>query len=71
MSVELRRLPDADADARAASAQQTDEEDINTLIQTMPPTDKGAAAWKFLLSSFVIEALLWGFPLTFGVFQEY
>ncbi|CCF33631.1 monocarboxylate transporter [Colletotrichum higginsianum] len=69
MSVELRRLPDADA--RAASAQQTDEEDVNTLIQTMPPTDKGAAAWKFLLSSFVIEALLWGFPLTFGVFQEY
>lgn len=59
MSVELRRLPDADA-RDAASAQQTDEEDVNTLIQTMPPTDKGAAAWKFLLSSFVIEALLWG-----------
>ncbi|GKT88966.1 MFS monocarboxylate transporter [Colletotrichum tofieldiae] len=57
MSVELRRLPNADADA---SAPQSDEEDVHTLVQTMPPTDKGAAAWKFLLSSFVIEALLWG-----------
>ncbi|KAK1987711.1 monocarboxylate transporter [Colletotrichum cereale] len=70
MSVELRRLPNADA-AGAAPTQQTDEEDANATVQTMPPTDKGPAAWKFLLSSFDIEALLWGFPLTFGVFQEY
>ncbi|KXH35049.1 monocarboxylate transporter [Colletotrichum nymphaeae SA-01] len=68
MSVEMHPMPNSGA---VASAPQSDEEDGNTLIHTMPPTDKGAAAWKFLLSSFVIEALLWGFPLTFGVFQEY
>ncbi|OLN81442.1 Monocarboxylate transporter 4 [Colletotrichum chlorophyti] len=71
MSVELRPVPVAGV---RASAQHTDteEEEVNdTLIHVLPPTDKGSAAWKFLLSSFVIEALLWGFPLTFGVFQEY
>ncbi|EXJ74989.1 uncharacterized protein A1O5_01685 [Cladophialophora psammophila CBS 110553] len=29
------------------------------------------AAWRLLLSAFVFEALLWGLPLSFGVFQNY
>lgn len=37
----------------------------------LPPTDRGLAAWRLLLAAFVFEALLWGFPLSFGVFQEY
>lgn len=57
MSVELRPISDP---RPRAPAQQSDDEEGNTLVHTMPPTDKGAAAWKFLLSSFVIEALLWG-----------
>ncbi|KAF2711040.1 MFS general substrate transporter [Pleomassaria siparia CBS 279.74] len=38
---------------------------------TLPPIDGGSAAWRLLLAAFVFEALLWGFPLSFGVFQEY
>lgn len=38
---------------------------------TLPPTDHGFAAWRLLLSAFVFESLLWGFPLSFGVFQSY
>ncbi|KAL0940060.1 MFS monocarboxylate [Colletotrichum truncatum] len=37
----------------------------------LEPTDRGPAAWKLLLTAFVFEALLWGFPLSFGVFQNY
>ncbi|KAK1857135.1 MFS monocarboxylate [Colletotrichum chrysophilum] len=37
----------------------------------LEPTDRGFAAWKLLLTAFVFEALLWGFPLSFGVFQNY
>nr|POE51775.1 monocarboxylate transporter 12 [Quercus suber] len=39
--------------------------------QSLPPHDSGIAAWRLLLSVFVFEALLWGFPLSFGVFQNY
>lgn len=38
---------------------------------TLPPVDGGRPAWRLLLAAFVFEALLWGFPLSFGVFQEY
>ncbi|KAK5754033.1 hypothetical protein LTS12_015887 [Elasticomyces elasticus] len=33
--------------------------------------DGGFAAWRMLFTAFVFEALLWGFPLSFPVFQEY
>ena len=38
---------------------------------SLPPHDKGRAAYTLLLAAFVFEALLWGFPLSFGVFQDY
>lgn len=38
---------------------------------SLPPYDGGKAAWRLLLAAFVFEALLWGFPLSFGVFQQY
>ncbi|KAF3808181.1 hypothetical protein GCG54_00006797 [Colletotrichum gloeosporioides] len=68
MSVELQPTPDAPS---MRSAPPTDDEEGNNLIQTLPPSDKGAEAWKFLFASFIVEAVLWGFPLTFGVFQDY
>ncbi|POS71618.1 hypothetical protein DHEL01_v209984 [Diaporthe helianthi] len=37
----------------------------------LAPIDGGSAAWKLLCAAFVFEAMLWGFPLSFGVFQEY
>ncbi|KAI5461957.1 monocarboxylate transporter [Mariannaea sp. PMI_226] len=46
-------------------------DDDNAHIQTLPPVDGGSEAWKFLFASFLIEASLWGFPLSFGVFQDF
>lgn len=57
MSVELQPTPDARS---MRSAPPTDDEEGNNLIQTLPPSDKGAEAWKFLFASFIVEAVLWG-----------
>lgn len=38
---------------------------------SLPPTDRGKSAWLFLAASFLIEAVVWGFPFSFGVFQDY
>ncbi|KAL2836776.1 major facilitator superfamily domain-containing protein [Aspergillus pseudoustus] len=39
--------------------------------QELAPVDGGPAAWRLLCAAFVFETLLWGFPLSFGVFQDY
>lgn len=39
--------------------------------QSLEPADGGSSAWKVLIGAFVFEAILWGFPLSFGVFQNY
>jgi len=36
----------------------------------LPPPDRGYRAWGYLLGAFIVEALCWGFPLSFGVFSE-
>ena len=33
--------------------------------------DGGKQAWLFLAGSFFVEALAWGFPFSFGIFQNY
>lgn len=38
---------------------------------SLPPVDGGKDAWLFLAAGFVFEALVWGFPFAFGVFQDY
>ncbi|KAG7006412.1 hypothetical protein G7Y79_00015g040020 [Physcia stellaris] len=38
---------------------------------SLPAVDGGKGAWLFLAGSFFIEALVWGFPFSFGVFQDY
>ncbi|KAI5861185.1 MFS general substrate transporter [Durotheca rogersii] len=38
---------------------------------SLPPVDGGKDAWLFLAACFSIEALVWGFPFAFGVFQDY
>ena len=52
------------------------EDDSITVIEanngsSLPPTDRGKDAWLFLFSTFMLEALIWGFPSSYGVFQEY
>ncbi|KAH6874352.1 major facilitator superfamily domain-containing protein [Thelonectria olida] len=38
---------------------------------TLPAADRGKGAWLFLAAGFVVEAFVWGFPFSFGVFQDY
>ncbi|KAG6988916.1 hypothetical protein G7Y79_00068g096150 [Physcia stellaris] len=42
-----------------------------SLEPKLPPQDGGKDAWLFLCACFSVEALVWGFPFSFGVFQQY
>ncbi|KAF9737043.1 hypothetical protein PMIN06_007575 [Paraphaeosphaeria minitans] len=59
------------ADTTPASSEFELEDRGEQLAQQLPPVDGGKDAWLFLAASFVIEALVWGFPFSFGVFQDY
>ncbi|KAK3109631.1 hypothetical protein LTR53_016900 [Teratosphaeriaceae sp. CCFEE 6253] len=39
--------------------------------QSLPRADGGKDAWLFLTACFLVEALIWGFPFSFGIFQAY
>ncbi|KND90988.1 Monocarboxylate transporter 12 [Tolypocladium ophioglossoides CBS 100239] len=70
MSIQLQPVSETPRVAQEA------EEGQGHLVPVLPPTDEGPGAWKYLLGCFLVEALLWagdmaGFPLAFGVFQEY
>ncbi|KAK4962916.1 hypothetical protein LTR10_000543 [Elasticomyces elasticus] len=38
---------------------------------TLPPVDGGRDAWLALAGAFCLEALIWGFPYCYGIFQTY
>ncbi|KAJ5154974.1 MFS monocarboxylate [Penicillium coprophilum] len=65
-STESRSLP-----VIAVQLELDEPQDVEFINQQLEPTDHGPAAWKLLGTAFVFEALLWGFPLSFGVFQNY
>ncbi|EEP80141.1 predicted protein [Uncinocarpus reesii 1704] len=37
----------------------------------LPPVDRGVHAWAFLVGCFFIEALIWGLPFSYGLFQDF
>ncbi|KAK4495370.1 hypothetical protein PRZ48_013701 [Zasmidium cellare] len=37
----------------------------------LPPIDSGLGAWTFLFGTWLLEATVWAFALSFGVFQDY
>ncbi|KDQ20062.1 hypothetical protein BOTBODRAFT_101786 [Botryobasidium botryosum FD-172 SS1] len=37
----------------------------------LPPVDGGIEAWTFVAAAFVLEALVWGFGYSYGVFQDF
>ncbi|KAH7370445.1 major facilitator superfamily domain-containing protein [Rhexocercosporidium sp. MPI-PUGE-AT-0058] len=37
----------------------------------LEPIDGGKSAWLFMVGAVIIDAIIWGFPLNFGVFQDY
>ncbi|KAI8949627.1 major facilitator superfamily domain-containing protein [Xylaria longipes] len=38
---------------------------------SLPPVDGGREAWLFLAACFVVDALIFGYVFSFGVFQDY
>ncbi|KAI0476878.1 major facilitator superfamily domain-containing protein [Xylaria cf. heliscus] len=38
---------------------------------SLPPVDGGKEAWLFLAACFVVDALIFGYAFSFGVFQDY
>lgn len=37
----------------------------------LPPVDGGTDAWLALAGAFCLEAMVWGFPFSYGIFQSY
>lgn len=40
-------------------------------IASLPPVDRGRAAWSFLIAGTVIETLVWGLPWSVGILHNY
>lgn len=71
MSTAAELLPSVEANPRSEALELDDADISSNQASELSPTDGGAAAWRLLIVAFVFEALLWGFPLSFGVFQDY
>lgn len=73
--VELTRFPAVSDDTHSDERQLTEEDfgpsQTDTNLSGIPPPDRGQAAYLFLLACFMVEALVWGFAFSFGIFQEY
>ena len=73
-AVELQTLPPAFAEPGSvtppAESDLLEDQAERTAI-ALPPVDHGKDAWLFLAACFTLEALVWGFPFSFGVFQDY
>ncbi|KAL1742539.1 major facilitator superfamily domain-containing protein [Schizophyllum fasciatum] len=61
---------DTNSSEPASSRNTFSEPPIQEQERTLPPADKGIQAWLFLLAAFVVEAIVWSFPFTYGVFLE-
>lgn len=61
-SIELQNQSSHSADNSSDSPNET---------FSLPPVDEGRDAWFCLFGCFIIESLVWGFPASFGIFQEY
>ncbi|KAG8624141.1 hypothetical protein KVT40_009117 [Elsinoe batatas] len=40
-------------------------------VFALPPPDRGKGAWTVLAASFLLEAIVWGFPFSYSIFNEY
>jgi MFS family permease len=68
-SIELTSIS---ASQRNSTSETNDADNPNHHPEfSLPPVDGGKDAWLFLAAAFVVEALVWGFPFSFGIFQEY
>ncbi|KAL4886502.1 MFS general substrate transporter [Aspergillus karnatakaensis] len=56
---------------RTPESENIEETALSSNTRAYPPIDTGKDAWFFLAACFVMEALVWGFAFTYGVFQAY
>jgi len=72
-NIQLSSLPGGkDNSARSDPVQQASFEDVEGGEGfSLPPADGGKDAYLFLFTCFMLEALVWGFPASYGIFQEY
>ncbi|KAJ4125906.1 hypothetical protein NW765_001681 [Fusarium oxysporum] len=68
-SIELRQDPGREEGFASSGLDLTSTHENEA--SSLPPVDGGKDAWLFLAASFMVEALTWGFPFAFGVFQDY
>ncbi|EPT01088.1 hypothetical protein FOMPIDRAFT_1049074 [Fomitopsis schrenkii] len=40
-------------------------------VQELAPIDSGWPAWRFVAAGFMVEVMIWGFQLCYGIFQDY
>ncbi|KAK3068029.1 hypothetical protein LTR53_014714 [Teratosphaeriaceae sp. CCFEE 6253] len=69
---DLRRRASEDSTGSGDLEQllEASEDESETSSITLPPVNRGRGAWSCLLGCWLVEAMIWGFPLAFGVFQR-
>ncbi|KZF24072.1 putative MFS monocarboxylate transporter [Xylona heveae TC161] len=76
-SFELNRSPSTRTNDnvidRASFEMDSPDQQSNTEIEqpALPEADGGKSAWLMLVGCSIIQLPIWGFSITFGVFQEY
>lgn len=45
--------------------------DSSVVPVSLPPVDGGRQAWAYVICATILETLVWGLPLSYGVFLEY
>ncbi|KAF4338333.1 MFS monocarboxylate transporter [Fusarium beomiforme] len=71
-SIDLRELQDDEGGLHSLSGPDNTHRSPEGHPEfSLPPVDGGKDAWLFLFASFFLEALVWGFPFSFGIFQDY
>ncbi|TFK52175.1 MFS general substrate transporter [Heliocybe sulcata] len=70
VSVErVETLRESGDEGRLQGAFELDDSDVVMRNESsLAPVDRGFQAWSFLFGAFLVEAIVWGFPDTFGVF---
>ncbi|KAK3901666.1 monocarboxylate transporter 10 [Staphylotrichum tortipilum] len=69
-AIELQHAYPDDTPRGTSPERRVEDGDAHEM-PSLPPVDGGKDAWLFLAACFMIEALVWGFGYSFGVFQAY
>lgn len=68
---DLRGRPSVDSTTSSTFGHLISDDISLASSSDLPPVDGGRGAWTCLLGCWLVEAMIWGFPLAFGVFQQY